>query len=147
MFDDYDHQMMLHGLGLEDKTICDSLVAFHKDFKRLIGGAHNMKLVNCNVIFGFLQTSGRTQYFLISENQGFIFGFVFLGSVLDVLHAASLTKQLLQRGSDSLSAVITSLKQVYVRNQVSERNKQVSSSYLRRCCNEFFSIDSLDRKM
>lgn len=38
MFDDYDLHMMLHGLGLEDKSICDSLVTFQKDFKRLVGG-------------------------------------------------------------------------------------------------------------
>ena len=37
-FDDYDHQMMLNGLGLEDKTICNCLVAFHKDMKSLMGG-------------------------------------------------------------------------------------------------------------
>lgn len=44
-----------------------------------------------------------------------------------MLHAASLTRQLLERGSDALSAITTSLKQVYLRNQVSEQSKQVSS--------------------
>ena len=38
MFDDYDRHMMLHDLGLEVKSICDSLVTFQKDFKRLVGG-------------------------------------------------------------------------------------------------------------
>ena len=43
VFDDYDHQMMVHGLGLEDKTTCDSLVAFHKDFKNIFGGTSAAK--------------------------------------------------------------------------------------------------------
>lgn len=43
VFDDYDHHMMLHGLGLEDKTTCDSLVAFHKDFKNMFGGTNVAK--------------------------------------------------------------------------------------------------------
>ena len=68
--------------------------------------------------------------------------FASLGSVLDVLHVASLTKQLLQRGSDTSSAVVASLKQVYVRNQVSEQNKKVLTSILRSCCTEFFGIES-----
>ena len=38
MFDDYDHQMMLHGLGIEDNATCDSFVAFRKEFKKLKGG-------------------------------------------------------------------------------------------------------------
>ena len=49
-----------------------------------------------------------------------------LGSVLDMLHAASLTRKLLERGTDAMSAITTSLEQVYHRNQVSEENKQVS---------------------
>lgn len=53
--------------------------------------------------------------------------FFTLGSVVDMLHAASLTRKLLERGSDAVSAITTSLKQVYHRNQVSEQNKQVSS--------------------
>ena len=40
VFDDYDHQMMLHGLGLQNTTTCDSLVAFHKRFKHTLGGKH-----------------------------------------------------------------------------------------------------------
>lgn len=40
VFDDYDHQMMLHGLGLQNATTCDSLVAFHKRFKHTLGGKH-----------------------------------------------------------------------------------------------------------
>ena len=40
VFDDYDHQMMLHGLGLRNTTTCDSLVAFHKRFKHTLGGKH-----------------------------------------------------------------------------------------------------------
>lgn len=40
MFDDYDRHMMLHGLGLENKATCDSLVAFQKDFKKLVGGRY-----------------------------------------------------------------------------------------------------------
>lgn len=40
VFDDYDHQMMLHGLGLQNTTTCDSLVAFHKRFKQTLGGKH-----------------------------------------------------------------------------------------------------------
>ena len=47
------------------------------------------------------------------------------GSVLDLLHSASLTVQLLLRGSDLQEAVLTSLMQVYARNQSSEHNKQV----------------------
>ncbi|PFX16223.1 Midasin [Stylophora pistillata] len=78
-YDDCDYQMMLNGLGLEDKTICDCLVAFHKDMG---------------------------------------------GSLLDMLHAASLTKQLLQGGSEEFSAVVTSLNQVYARNQTSVQSKQ-----------------------
>lgn len=42
-----------------------------------------------------------------------------------MLHAASLIVQLVQRGSDSEEALVTALNQVYVRNQVSEPNKQV----------------------
>ena len=48
-----------------------------------------------------------------------------VGSVLDMLHAASLTVQLILRGSDTQAAIATSLKQVYVRNQVSDQKKQV----------------------
>ena len=40
VFDDYDYQMMLHGLGLQNTTTCDSLVAFHKRFKHTLGGKH-----------------------------------------------------------------------------------------------------------
>ena len=40
VFDDYDHQMMLHGLGLQNSTTCDSLVAFRKRFKHTLGGKH-----------------------------------------------------------------------------------------------------------
>ena len=40
VFDDYDHQMMLHGLGVQNTTTCDSLVAFHKRFKHTLGGKH-----------------------------------------------------------------------------------------------------------
>lgn len=47
------------------------------------------------------------------------------GSVLDLLHSASLTVQLLLWGSDLQEAVLTSLMQVYARNQPSEHNKQV----------------------
>ena len=43
VFDDYDHQMMLHGLGLQNTTTCDSLVAFHKRFKQTLGGKHLLK--------------------------------------------------------------------------------------------------------
>jgi len=88
-YDDYDYLMMLHGLGLQDRTSCASLVAFHKDFKQTLGG-----------------------------------------SILDALHAASLTVQLVLRGSDTAAAITTSLKQVYIRNQVSERNKQVAEDFI-----------------
>ena len=50
---------------------------------------------------------------------------LFSGSFLDMLHAASLTKQLLQGGSEELYAVATSLNQVYARNQTSVQSKQV----------------------
>lgn len=44
-----------------------------------------------------------------------------------MLHAASLTMQLVLRGSHTEASILTALKQVYVRNQVSERNKEVFS--------------------
>ena len=44
-----------------------------------------------------------------------------------MLHAASLTVQLVLRGSGTEASILTALKQVYVRNQVSERNKEVFS--------------------
>ena len=69
---------------------------------------------------------GRVLYIIIFEKQCSSFVLFSLGSVLDMLHAASLTRQLLERGSDALSAIRTSLKQVYLRNQVSEQSKQVS---------------------
>ena len=68
--------------------------------------------------------------------------FASLGSVLDLLHAALLTRQLLQRGNDTLSAIVASLNQVYVRNLVSEQNKKVLTSILRSYCKDFFDNDS-----
>ena len=52
MFDACDRHMMLHGLGLEDKSTCDFLVTFQKDFKKLVGGRNSLALVECNTFFG-----------------------------------------------------------------------------------------------
>ena len=37
-YDDYDVQMMLHGLGLDNYKACDLLVAFHREFKKSLDG-------------------------------------------------------------------------------------------------------------
>ena len=67
MFDDYDRQMMLHGLGLQDKATCDSLVKFQKDFKGLVGGRYYYTLVQCSDISSFRLSVGRAQYILMPE--------------------------------------------------------------------------------
>lgn len=64
------------------------------------------------------------------------FSYLLSGSILDTLRAASLTSDLILRGSRKKDAFVTALKQVYVRNQVSDRNKQVrnlSSAVLNWC--------------
>ena len=63
--------------------------------------------------------------FIAVKSARFDFNVFMTGSVLDLLHSASLTVQLLLRGSDLRGAVLTSLMQVYARNQSSEHNKQV----------------------
>ena len=63
--------------------------------------------------------------FVAVKSARFDFNVFMTGSVLDLVHSASLTVQLLLRGSDLQEAVSTSLMQVYARNQSSEHNKQV----------------------
>ena len=63
--------------------------------------------------------------FVAVKSPRFDFNVFMTGSVLDLLHSTSLTVQLLLRGSDLREAVLTSLMQVYARNQSSEHNKQV----------------------
>ena len=65
--------------------------------------------------------------FVAVKSPRFDFNLFMTGSVLELLHSASLTVQLLLRGSDLQEAVLTSLMQVYARNQSSEHNKQVES--------------------
>lgn len=47
--------------------------------------------------------------------------------MLDLLHAATMITDLLHRGEDLSSAVMTSLNQVYVRSHVNESEKQVGT--------------------
>lgn len=49
------------------------------------------------------------------------------------MRAASLTSDLILRGSRKKDAFVTALKQVYVRNQVSDRNKQVRWLFVISC--------------
>ena len=63
--------------------------------------------------------------FVAVKSPRFDFNVFMTGSVLDLLHSASLTVQLLLRGSDLQEAVLTSLTQAYARNQSSQHNKQV----------------------
>ncbi|XP_074625737.1 midasin-like [Acropora palmata] len=90
-FDKYDHEMLLHGLGLHDSSLCSSVVNFHTDLRKTLRG-----------------------------------------SILDTLRAASLTSDLILRGSRKKDAFVTALKQVYVRNQVSDRNKQIAEELVTR---------------
>ncbi|KAK2570712.1 Midasin [Acropora cervicornis] len=90
-FDKYDHEMLLHGLGLHDSSLCSSVVNFHTDLKKTLRG-----------------------------------------SILDTLRAASLTSDLILRGSRKKDAFVTALKQVYVRNHVSDRNKQIAEELVTR---------------
>ena len=52
---------------------------------------------------------------------------------MDTLRAASLTSDLILRGSRKKDAFVTALKQVYVRNHVSDRNKQVRWLFVMSC--------------
>lgn len=52
---------------------------------------------------------------------------------MDTLRAASLTSDLILRGSRKKDAFVTALKQVYVRNQLSDLNKQVRWLFVVSC--------------
>lgn len=39
-FDKYDHEMLLHGLGLHDSPLCFSIVNFHFDLKETLRGEY-----------------------------------------------------------------------------------------------------------
>ena len=39
-FDKHDHEMLLHGLGLHDSSLCSSVVNFHTDLKKTLRGEH-----------------------------------------------------------------------------------------------------------